>query len=147
MVAVPTTNPPSVFIDSSVYFAASYSASGSARDLFHAAALEQIQIVLSPKVLIETERNILESAAHAHQAFLGFRDMLPHRLVTPSDELVREAGLIVVAKDAPIVAAAYSAGADFLATYDRRDLLSKRHEIRTAFGLVVATPQEILAAL
>lgn len=147
MVAVPTTNPPSVFIDSSVYFAASYSASGSARDLFHAAALEQIRIVLSPKVLIETERNILESAAHAHRAFLEFRDMLPHRLVTPSDELVSEAGLIVVAKDAPIVAAAYSASADFLATYDRRDLLSKRQEIRTAFGLVVATPQEILAVL
>jgi hypothetical protein len=31
--------------------------------------------------------------------------------------------------------------------YDRKDLLSKRQEILTAFGVTVATPEEILASL
>jgi hypothetical protein len=35
----------------------------------------------------------------------------------------------------------------FLATYDRKDLLSRRQEILEVFGVSVATPGEILAGL
>jgi predicted nucleic acid-binding protein len=52
-----------------------------------------------------------------------------------------------VAKDAPIIAAARFAEATLVATYDRKDLLSKRKEIQAAFGVTVATPDEILAGL
>jgi predicted nucleic acid-binding protein len=38
------------------------------------------------------------------------------------------------------------AQAVYLATYDQKHLLSQRDAIRTAFGLVVATPEEILSA-
>jgi len=54
---------------------------------------------------------------------------------------------VVVAKDAPIIAAARAAKAPFVATYDRKDLLSKRREIPDAFGITVAKPDEILANL
>lgn len=147
MVAVPKANPPSVFVDSSVYFSAIYSGTGSARDLLHAAVFGRVVLSLSDYVLDETERNIREHAPHVYQAFRRIHAALPYRLVTPGEEVVKKAALIVVAKDAPIVAAAYASGATFLATYDRRDLLSKRQEIRAAFGFTVCTPQEILARL
>jgi hypothetical protein len=51
----------------------------------------------------------------------------------------------VVLDSSVVFAAARTAGATFLATYDRKDLLSKRQEILTAFGVTVATPDEILA--
>ncbi len=47
-------------------------------------------------------------------------------------------------KDAPIVAAAAFANADYLATYDRRHLLAKRAEIEQAYGMLAMTPDEIL---
>ncbi len=48
------------------------------------------------------------------------------------------------APDAPIVAAAQAAGATYLASDDRRHLLAKRAEIEQAYGMVTATPDEIL---
>lgn len=61
--------------------------------------------------------------------------------------LVRQAAAIIAPKDAEIVAGAVHAGAMLLATYDRKDLLSKREEIFAAFAVTVATPEEILAGL
>lgn len=58
-----------------------------------------------------------------------------------------ETAEVVVAKDAPIVAGARAAGVDFVATYDRKDLLSKQAEILAAFGLVVVTPDIVLRSL
>ncbi len=147
MEAVPTADPPSVFIDSSVLFSAAYSGTGSARDLLHAAVLGRVILALSEYVLDETDRNILANAPHAYGTFQRLQAALPYRLITPSNELVHEAARIVVIKDAPIVAGAHTARADFLATYDRKDLLSRKQEIHEAFGLTVATPQEILASL
>lgn len=147
MGAAPATNPPSVFVDSSVLFAACYSPVGSARDLINAAFESKVTLTMSVYVLTETERNILQSARQSHPTFLLFRDNLPYRLVAPESELIVGAERLVVHKDAPIIAAAYVARAAFVATYDRRDLLSKKQAIEEAFGLAVATPQEILASL
>ncbi len=41
---------------------------------------------------------------------------------------------------------AYRAQAAFLVTYDRRHLLARAAPIKTRFGLIVATPEEILRA-
>jgi len=49
----------------------------------------------------------------------------------------------MVAKDAPIVAAA-ATGADYLAACDQKDLLCRRDEIFAAFHCLPATPEEIL---
>jgi len=139
--------PPSVFIDSSVFFAAAYSATGSARDLLSAAVHNRVALVLSDYVLSQPERNILASAPHVHPAFLRFCASLPYRLSHPSKRLVVDTARVVVAKDAPIIAAARAADVILVATYDRKHLLSKQNEIRTAFGITVATPEEILASL
>ncbi|MFN8592291.1 MAG: hypothetical protein U0031_12600 [Thermomicrobiales bacterium] len=39
------------------------------------------------------------------------------------------------------------AHATFVATYDRKDLLSKREAVLAAFAVTIATPDEILAGL
>jgi predicted nucleic acid-binding protein len=139
--------PPRVFLDSSVFFAATYSNTGSAHDLLIAAVQGRVSLVLSRYVLQETERNILTSAPRHHATFLRFRDDVPYHLSHPSRQLVEDTALVVAPKDAPIIAAARAAHATLVATFDRKDLLSKREEIRDAFRVTVATPGEILTGL
>ncbi len=71
---------PKVFVDSSVLFAAVYSATGSARDLLLAASQGRVLLVFSDDVLDETERNLLASAPRAHAAFLQIRNTIPYEL-------------------------------------------------------------------
>ena len=143
--SIPRT--PKVFLDSSVFFAAAYSDRGSAHDLLVAAVEGRVSLVLSRYVLTETERNLWESAPRFYLNFLRFRDEVPYQLSDPSPQLIAETERIVVAKDAPVIAAARAARASLVATYDRKDMLSKREEIFAAFGVTVATPNEILAGL
>jgi predicted nucleic acid-binding protein len=49
-----------------------------------------------------------------------------------------------VAKDAPIVASALTARADYLVSYDRKHILSQAAQIQADFGLIVTTPDQIL---
>jgi predicted nucleic acid-binding protein len=136
-----------VFLDSSVFFAATYSPRGSARDLLLATIQGRVALVLSAYVIDETERNVLKRAPHVHPDFLRLRDNLIYLLSQPSDALIVDTARVVVEKDAPIIAGAVAANATLVATYDRRHLLSKREEIFAAFGVTVATPGEILASL
>src|SRR4051812_28476422 len=145
--AISTPIVPKVFLDSSVFFAAAYSITGSAHDLLLAAIQGELTLVLSDYVLTETERNLLGSAPRAHPAFLRLCAALPYQLSQPSDSLIIDTARVIAAKDAPIIAAARAAQVTIVATYDRKDLLSKRQEIFDAFGVTVATPKEILAAL
>ena len=145
--AISTPTGPKVFLDSSVFFAAAYSVTGSAHDLLLAAIQGRVSLMLSSYVLTETERNILKRAPQAHPAFLRFCTALPYQLSQPPEALITDTARVVVAKDAPVIAAARAAQATLVATYDRKDLLSNRQEILTAFGVTVATPEEILANL
>lgn len=66
-------------------------------------------------------------------------------LVTPSPALVHDVARIVVSKDAPIVAAAVTARATFLATYDRKHLLRQAALISSQYRVTVAVPDLILS--
>ena len=57
--------------------------------------------------------------------------------VEPPAALVWQVAAVIAPKDAAIVAGAVCAEAMFLATYDYRDLLSKRREILDALGVTV----------
>ena len=65
-------------------------------------------------------------------------------IVEPSRTQVLRAAKVVDVKDAPIVAGAVRARATYLATYDRRHLLTKRAEIEAAFGIRTATPDGVM---
>lgn len=139
--------PTRIFIDTSVLFAASHSLSGSARDLLVAGILGQVTLVLSRYVVDETRRNLSRKSSQAVPYFEAFLTRGVVEFVEPPPELVHQAATVVVPKDAEILAGAAHGEATFVATYDRKDLLSKRDEIFEAFGVTVATPSEILASL
>ena len=147
MATHPQLNSTKLFIDTSVLFAASHSPTGSARDLLVVGVLGRVNLVISPFVIGETRRNLSRKSPHALPFFEAFLTRGLVHTVEPPAALIWQVAAIIAPKDAEIVAGATHAGAMFLATYDRKDLLSKRQEIREAFGVTVATPEEILAAV
>jgi len=144
MASTHTTPPVKVFIDSSVLIAAASSLRGSARELLNAGILGNYQIVLSQLVLTESERNIVRKAPAALPLFQFFAETLAPGIVRPSRERVLAVAQVVEVKDAPIVAGAMEAEAIYLATYDQQHLLRCSERIRVAFGIIVATPADII---
>ncbi len=134
MTSAQTTQSNSVFIDSSVLIAAAISINGAARDLLLRGFRCDLVLYISDDVLTETERNLTRKAPEAVEAFGVFRDLLVCRLVNPTAALVVSTAAIVEPKDAPIVAAAIRAKVRYLATYDRKHLLSQKEVIEAHFG-------------
>jgi len=123
--------------------AAAISRTGRARELIAAGLRGDYTLHVSTLVLRETERNIIAKAPHALAMLAALTNALPAP-VTPPLASVEHAMQLVEPKDAPIVAAAVLVKADYLASYDRRHLLAKRAEIAEAYGIVTATPDDIL---
>jgi predicted nucleic acid-binding protein len=141
------SNPPRVFIDASVLFAASLSATGFARDLIKAPTSGSSEVFVSSFVLEETRRNLGAKAPRALPFFHAFQAAGIVQMVEPDPELVRLVAQIIVLKDAPIVAGAIKANALYLASYDRKHLLSQAALIKDQFGVLVDAPDNVLATI
>ncbi len=137
------SRPRKVFLDTSVLMAATISARGSARDLVNRGFRGEYELIISADVIEECARNLRAKAPEALPLFVAFLTLLTHR-AEPTTERVAQAAATIEPKDAPIVAAAALVKADYLASYDRRHLLAKRAEIEEAYGIVTATPDDIL---
>lgn len=136
-----------VFIDSSVLFAAMYSASGMARDLIRLGLQGQVQLIVSPDVLEETIRNLTRKAPEKVEAYQSLLELLQLEITAdPAVELVKSVETYVVAKDAPIVAAAIQAAPDYLVTYDRKHLIEPP-EVSQQSSLTIVTPAEVVRAI
>lgn len=144
MIPAQTTTLPKVFIDSSILIAAAISARGAARDLLRSGFRGELELCISSLVLEESERNLRLKAPEAVSDFDTFRGLLVADLFDPPQSFVQSTAKVVVWKDAPVVAAAIVAGARYLATYDRKHLLSQKSVIESYFEIVVATPDQIL---
>jgi predicted nucleic acid-binding protein len=68
-------------------------------------------------------------------------------LVNPTVAMVTDVARLIEPKDAPIVAGAITAGASYLVSYDRRQLLSEAGLIRQQYGIEVATPDYAVARI
>jgi predicted nucleic acid-binding protein len=137
----------SVFIDSSVLFAGSLSASGSARQLILAGASGSVDLVVSSLVLEETRRNLVAKAPRGLPFLTILIETRFARITDPAAELVAPVSTVVELKDAPIVAAALAASVNYLITYDRKHLLSQSEVIQKHYGPPVATPDALLAEI
>jgi predicted nucleic acid-binding protein len=137
----------SVFLDSSVLYAAAFSATGPARRLLLKGFAGHITLSLSDLVLEETKRNLAKNAPAALPAFTIIADLLLSAVTNPTKADVLKAAQIVHLKDAPIVAAAAKGKAHYLATHDVKHLLSHAQAIERAYGVVVLTPAELLRIL
>lgn len=135
-----------IFIDSSVLIAAAISTHGSARDLIKKSLRGEVEIIISDLVIEETQRNLENKAPQALPALQLFLESLNPQVVSPSKSQVLKISKIVDQKDAPIVAGAMKAKADYLLTYDRKHLLTYKKEIKTHFKLKVVTPDEVVNA-
>ena len=68
-------------------------------------------------------------------------------MIDPPPSLIDDIAKNVEPKDAPIVAAAVAAQADYLVTYDRHHLLSQAEVIRRHYGIEVVVPAVMLVRL
>lgn len=141
-----TSKENSVFLDSSVLIAAAISAQGRARDLILEGLRGHCKLHLSTFVIRETERNLAKKQPKALPVFEIFRAALLSSITDPSTSLVLQIAEVIKPKDAPIVAGAIAAQATYLTTYDRKHLLQEKDQINRRFGLIVATPDEVLRA-
>jgi predicted nucleic acid-binding protein len=136
-----------IFLDSSVLYAAAFSATGPARRLILKGLEGSIALSLSDLVLEETRRNLTKNAPSALPYFHVLADLFLPFLTNPTKAHVLKAAQIVHLKDAPIVAAAAKANADYLATHDVKHLLTHAQAIEAAYGITVLAPSELISVL
>jgi predicted nucleic acid-binding protein len=138
-----------VFIDSSVLIAALISPTGNARALLLGGLRGSgpYTVACNAFVLDETERNVRRKAPAAVEYFQDIRAIFGAEFGQPPAALVERCAELVHIKDAVVVAGAVHAGAIWLASYDRKHLLTQRDVIAEAFGVTITTPDEILSAL
>jgi predicted nucleic acid-binding protein len=137
----------SVFIDSSVLYAAAFSATGPARRLILKGLAGSVALTISDLVLEETKRNLTKNAPLALPSFNVLADLFSPFIIQPTKAEVRKAAQIVHLKDAAIVAAAAKSKADYLATHDVKHLLTHAQAIEAAYGITVLSPAELLSVL
>ena len=134
-------------MDSSALFAAILSPKGAARELIRLAVIEEIQLIISEDVATETRRNVSRKAPELLsllERLLGAFDL--EVVPSPAKDAVWAAEEYVAPKDAFIVAAAIDAKVDFVATFDRKQLIGPP-EVRLKSGLDIDTPGAILNQL
>jgi predicted nucleic acid-binding protein len=136
-----------VFLDSSVLYAAAFSATGPARRLILKGLQGSVALRLSDLVLEETKRNLAKNAPLALPSFTILADLFSPFITNPTKAEVLKAAQIVHLKDAPIVAAAAKGKAAYLATHDVKHLLSHTQAIEAAYGITILSPAELLSVL
>ena len=135
-----------LFLDASVLVAGSGSPGGGSGAIlrlleFHVPNLEG---VVSRQVLVETERNIEKKLP---RGLRRYREIVANiRLVVeadPSQGDVLNCAKLINSKDAPILAAAINAQADFLITLNTRHFMTD--PLRSAYlSMKIVTPGEFL---
>lgn len=133
-----------IFLDANVLFSAAWQ-EGRARALFALAEKAGATLLTSPHVREEARRNLEAKRPQALPYFeelLGRTDPVPE---APPALVEKARGLGLPLKDAPVLAAAWSARADALVTGDRRHFghwFGKRVQ-----GVRVHTPGEVVGLL
>lgn len=134
-----------VFLDANVLFSAAYRTESSFRPLFRLAEAGACELIASAFAVDEARRNIARKvpARVAEIESLIARIGICPEGSAENVQWASSAGL--PAKDAPILAAAVQAGANVLATGDRR-AFGPLYD-RTLRGVQVLTPARALALL
>lgn len=129
------------FVDSSVLFSAVNSPTGGSSKLF---TLGNIQLVASPLVLAEVERNVRDKLARHHlERFFMLISKLKIVNQTPNDNAIKVAQRAIVEKDAVILSEAKQAKTDFLVTLDKKHFMTPSVE-KFLGGKKVLTPKMLI---
>jgi predicted nucleic acid-binding protein len=132
-----------VFLDSSVILAGIGSETGASGVVLDLCEAELMVPIISKQVVIEVDRAVSAKLPHLadklRHYFSGIRFVM---MEDPPVEKVRQAAQQVHLKDAPILAAAQAANADYLVTLDKKHFLKAREKVQ--FVPPVLTPGELL---
>ncbi len=118
---------PKVFLDSSALIAGIASSKGAAREILRLAEIGLIEIIVSRQVVVEADRNITAKLPECLDDFRNYLETLAPVLVAdPSQREILRFSSLIQPHDAPILAAAVSAQADYLVTWDQKHFMTKR---------------------
>lgn len=131
-----------LFFDASCLFLAANTPFGGSSFLVSVCSKGYMKAVVSPDVLIEAERNVLDKLDSA--AFNRYRDMIAFTtfliISTPSGRIVNQyAGVFF--EDAHVIASALAAKSDFLLTVDQR---LERRVKGSNFPIIAISPKDFL---
>ena len=131
-----------VFVDANVLMAGSDSQSGASNAVLKMAEVGLFQLVVCRQVLDEAERNLRKKLPRALPNFASQMARLRLEIVPdPAPEQVEVWKGIIEAKDAPILCAAVSSGADRFLTLNTRDFTA---DVAVKSGLTIQTPAELV---
>jgi uncharacterized protein len=136
-----------IFLDSSVLYAVAFSGTGPARRLILKGLEGSVALAISDLVLEEIKRNLTKNVPSALPYFTILADLFSPFITNPTKAEALKAAQVVHLKDAPIVAAAAKAKADYLATHDVKHLLNHAQAIADAYGITVLAPAELVSIL
>ena len=134
-----------VFLDTSVLISSLASATGASAAIRDLGESEELRLVLSRQVLVEADRVLLRRFPHLIERYrLFIKSFSPELADDPSPDSVRAAEAVIHPNDAPILAAAKQAKADYLVTLNTKHFLTPK--ARAFYGAPIVTPGEFLSA-
>ena len=134
-----------VFLDTNVLIAGLASHTGASAAIRDLGESEELRIVLSRQVLIEADRALLKKFPQLIERYrLFIKNVSPELADDPRRDRVRAAEAVIDADDAPILAAAKHAQADYLVTLNTKHVLIPK--VRAFYAAPIVTPAEFLAA-
>lgn len=135
---------PRVFFDASVIIAGVGSRVGASHAILALADLGLLRPVVCPYVLDEAARNIERKTPEAMSRYRDVQNNIAWELYSdPTLEQVQPGLDVIVAKDAPVLAAAVIAQPHWLVTLDTKDFIDPS-EVATGSGLRIGTPGDLL---
>lgn len=137
-----------IFLDSSALIAGAISESGAAHVLLNLGESQDIVLIVSELVILESERSMAKKAPDNLNDLRSLIKSSNLRIVdNPSREEV-EANLYLISdpNDVPILLAAMKARVDYLATHNRKHFLDDP-KVAERSGIKIGTPGDVLAWL
>jgi len=132
-----------VFLDTSALIVGIVSATGAAREVLRLCEASVVELMVSRQVLIEADRNLSEKLPAFVSDFRDWMSLLSPVLIEDSSKKeVAHAVQIIHANDAPILAAAMNAEADYLITWNTRHF--QKPSVMKAVRFKIVTPGEFL---
>lgn len=133
-----------VFLDTSALLAGVISRTGAAHEILTMGEQGLVSLMVSTQVLMEADRNILKKFPHLGFDFrLLIKSCAPTLVENPSAKEVHRTVPWVGADDAPILASALKARADYLVTWNTRDFMTAR--VPSNLPLKIVTPGGLIA--
>jgi predicted nucleic acid-binding protein len=132
-----------IFLDAGVYIAGAGSALGGSRQILDWCAERLLQPVTSPQVLTESRRNVAKKLPRAITILERIIQQVDAELARyPTDDEIANAALVVLSKDAPILAAASKADVEYFVTLDRKHF--KQPKVLSAVLFQILLPEEFV---